>query len=130
MTAEGSFEVKLTPQPLGEDAVLGRLSIDKEFHGDLDGTSKGQMLAFGPGPNGSAGYVAMEHVTGTLSGKEGTFVLQHSGTMTRGNGQLTVTVVPDSGTADFVGLAGAMRIDIAAGEHSYVFEYTLDGVGG
>src|SRR5258706_10397492 len=94
MTAAGPFEVKLTPQPPGEDAVLGRFSLDKEFHGDLEASSKGQMLAFSSSVKGSAGYVAMERVTGTLHGKQGTFVLQHSGTMTRGSGQLTVTVVP------------------------------------
>ena len=127
MTAAGSFEVKLTPQPPGEDAVLGRLTLNKEFHGDLEATSKGQMLAFSSSVKGSAGYVAMEQVTGTLRGKKGTFVLQHSGIMTRGDGQLVVTVVPDSGTEDLVGLSGAMRIDIAGGKHSYVLEYTLPG---
>ncbi len=128
MTAAGPFEVKLTPQPSGEDAVLGRLAVDKVYRGDLDGTSRGQMLAFSAGVQGSAGYVAMEHVTGTLRGKRGTFVLQHSGTMDRGKPQLLVTVVPDSGTEELAGLSGAMRIDIAAGgAHSYVFEYTLPG---
>jgi len=123
MTAAGPFEVKLTPQPPSEDAVLGRLTLNKEFHGDLEATSKGQMLAFSSSVKGSAGYVAMEQVTGTLRGKKGTFVLQHSGIMTRGDGQLVVTVVPDSGTEDLLGLSGAMRIDIAGGKHSYVLEY-------
>ena len=127
MIAAGPFEVKLTPQPPGEDAVLGRLSLDKEFHGDLEATSKGQMLAFGSSVKGSAGYVAMEQVVGSLHGRQGTFVLQHSGTMTRGNGQLAVTVVPDSGTGELANLAGMMHIDVSGGKHAYVFEYSIDG---
>ena len=127
MIAAGPFEVKLTPQPPGEDAVLGRLTLDKTFHGDLEATSKGQMLAFSSSIKGSAGYVAMEQVAGNLQGRQGTFVLQHSGTMTRGNGQLTVTVVPDSGTDELKDLSGTMRIDIAGGKHAYVFEYTIAG---
>jgi flagellar basal body rod protein FlgG len=127
MIAAGPFDVKLMPQPPGEDAVLGRLTLDKKFHGDLEATSKGQMLAFSSSVKDSAGYVAMEQVAGTLQGRQGTFVLQHSGTMTRGNGQLIVTVVPDSGTDELVGLSGSMRIDNAAGKHSYVFEYTIAG---
>ncbi|HEX9155608.1 MAG TPA: DUF3224 domain-containing protein [Nitrospira sp.] len=127
MTAAGPFEVKLTPQLPDKDAVLGRITLDKSFHGDLEATSKGQMLAYSSSIKGSAGYVAMEHVTGTLGGRKGTFVLQHSGIMTRGNGQLTITVVPDSGTERLVGLSGTMRIDIADGKHSYVFDYTVPG---
>ena len=127
MIAAGPFEVKLTPQPPGEDAVLGRLTLDKTFHGDLEAASKGQMLAFRSGVEGSAGYVAMEQVVGTLQGRRGSFVLQHSGSMTRGNGELAVTVVPDSGTEELEGLSGTMRIEIAGGKHSYVFEYTMRG---
>ena len=127
MTAAGPFDVKLTPQPPGEDVVLAKLTLNKEFHGDLEATSRGQMLAFSSSVKGSAGYVAMEHVTGSLRGKQGSFVLQHNGVMTRGDGQLTVTVVPDSATDDLVGLSGTMRIDIAGGKHSYIFEYTLPG---
>lgn len=127
MTAAGPFEVKLTPQPPGEDAALARLTLEKEFHGDLEGRSKGQMLAFSSSVKGSAGYVAMEQVTGTLRGQQGSFVLQHNGIMTRGNGQLAVTVVPDSGTGELEGLSGTMRIDIGGGMHSYVFEYTVAG---
>lgn len=125
--ASGTFEVKLNPQvddKIGDPAV-GRLSIDKQFHGDLEGTSKGQMLATRTAVEGSAGYVAMERVNGTLNGRTGTFALQHSGTMTRGAPQLSVTVVPDSGTGQLVGLAGKMTINIADGKHSYDFEYTL-----
>jgi|SRR5436305_1656605 len=121
--ASGTFEVKLTPQ--AEEASLGRLSIDKQFHGDLEATSKGQMLTAGTAVKGSAGYVAIERVSGTLQGRSGSFVLQHSGTMTRGVPQLTITVVPDSGTAQLAGLSGKMAIDIADGKHSYEFDYTL-----
>jgi len=126
--ASGTFEVKLNPQAPddeAEDATLGRMSIDKQFHGDLEATSKGQMLTAGTSVPGSAGYVAIERVSGTLHGRSGTFVLQHSGTMTRGAPQLTVTVVPDSGTGQLVGLAGKMTITIGGGKHSYDFEYTV-----
>jgi len=126
--ASGTFEVKLSPQATNDkaaDAILGRMSIDKQFHGDLEATSKGEMLTAGTGVKGSAAYVAIEQVSGTLHGRSGTFVLQHSGTMTRGAPQLTVTVVPDSGTGQLVGLAGKMAIEIADGKHSYDFEYTL-----
>jgi hypothetical protein len=101
------------------------LLIDKQFHGDLDATSKGQMLAAGTGVKGSAGYVAIERVSGKLHGRSGTFVLQHSGTMTRGTPQLSVTVVPDSGTGELIGLSGKMAIIITDGKHSYDFEYLL-----
>jgi hypothetical protein len=126
--ASGVFEVKLSPQaPDGEtgEASLGRMLIDKQFHGDLEAASKGQMLAAGTSVKGSAGYVAMERVSGTLHGRDGTFVLQHSGAMSRGAQQLTVSVVPDSGTGQLDGLAGNMNIIIADGKHSYEFEYTL-----
>ena len=127
--ASGTFEVKLNPQPLHEgtaEATLGRLSIDKQFHGDLEAISKGEMLSAGTSVKGSAGYVAIEQVKGTLHGRVGAFVLQHTGTMNRGAPQLSVTVVPDSGTGQLVGLAGKMTINIAEGKHSYDFEYTLD----
>ena len=126
--ASGSFDVKLTPQSdsQGGDAALGRMTIDKQFHGDLEGTSKGQMLTAGTDVKGSAGYVAIEKVSGTLHGRNGTFILQHTGTMNRGAPQLSITVVPDSGTGQLAGLAGKMAIIIAAdGKHSYEFEYTL-----
>lgn len=127
--ASGMFEVKLTPQTEDDNsggATVGRMSIDKQFHGDLEATSRGQMLAVGTGVEGSAGYVAMEQVSGTLHGRHGTFALQHTGTMTRGTPQLSVTVVPDSGTAQLAGLSGRMAIKINEGKHSYDFEYTLD----
>ena len=124
--AEGTFIVKLTPAAGGNAAAagLGRMAIDKEFHGDLEATSVGEMLAAGTAVQGSAGYVAMERVTGALKGRSGTFVLQHSGTMTRGAPELVVSVVPDSGTGELVGLAGHMEIIIADGRHSYRFDYT------
>jgi Protein of unknown function (DUF3224) len=124
----GSFEVKLTPMPAedkSEGATLGRMTIEKQYHGDLDAKSKGEMLTAGTSVKGSAGYVAIEKVTGTLKGHNGTFALQHSGTMTRGTPQLSITVVPDSGTAQLTGLIGKMTIKIADGKHSYEFEYSL-----
>jgi hypothetical protein len=125
--ASGTFEVKLTPQAAdGDDAGLGRMSIDKQFHGDLEGTSKGFMLSSAATiVKGSGGYVAMERVTGTLKGRTGSFVLQHSGTMTRGTPQLSVAVVPDSGTDQLEGIIGTLTIKIDQGKHSYEFEYTL-----
>ncbi len=125
MTASGPFNVKMTPQPLAEDSPIGSLALDKTFHGDLEATSKGHMLAFNTTVKGSAGYVAMEQVTGTLGGRDGSFVLQHSGTMTRGEPSLVLTVVPDSGTGGLVGLSGSMQIIVEGGKHSYQFEYQL-----
>jgi hypothetical protein len=122
--ATGSFEVQLAPQETAA-APLGRLSINKQFHGDLEATSKGEMLAFRSAVDGSAGYVAMEQVTGTLHGRSGTFVLQHTGVMDRGAPGLTITVVPDSGTGELAGLSGTMNIVIEGGKHSYEFDYTL-----
>ena len=126
--ASRPFEVKMTPQDdKASGTTLGRMTFDKQFHGELEATSKGQMLMSGmPAKGGSAGYVAMEQVTGTLHGRSGTFILQHSGTMTRGVPQLSVTVVPDSGTGQLAGLAGKMGVKIEAdGKHFYEFEYTL-----
>src|SRR3981189_3409406 len=111
--ATGAFEVKLDPQkPDGkfEDATLGRMTIDKQFHGDLEATSKGQMLTGMTSVKGSAGYVAIERVTGSLNGRTGTFILQHTGSMNRGTPQLSVNVVPDSGTGQLQGIAGKMTI--------------------
>ena len=123
--ASGTFAVTLTPQECGE-ATLGRMAIDKRFEGDLEGTSKGEMLAAGTAVKSSAGYVALERVTGSLRGRSGTFALQHSGTMDRGAASLTIAVVPDSGTADLTGLRGTMSIAISGGVHSYTFEYAFD----
>lgn len=126
--ATGTFEVKLLPlssDDVPEDAHLGRMSIDKQFSGDLEGTSKGQMLTAMTSVKGSAGYVAIEKVTGSLAGKKGTFVLQHNGSMGGGEESLTITVVPDSGTDELTGLSGSMAIIRGAGGHSYEFEYEL-----
>ena len=128
--ASGSFDVKLTPQRMvNNEEGLARMSIDKRFHGDLEATSTGEMLSAGTSVKGSAGYVAIERVTGTLAGRSGTFVLQHTGTMNRGTPDLTITVVPDSGTGDLTGLAGRMSINIDEGKHSYGFDYTLGDPG-
>jgi hypothetical protein len=126
-TATGTFEVKITPkQPAdGEESSVGRMTIDKQFHGELEGTSKGQMLAHRTATKGSAGYVAMERVTGTLDGRNGSFVLQHDGTMDRGTPSLTVKVVPDSGTDGLTGLAGTLEIVIEGEQHGYVLTYSL-----
>ncbi len=128
MSASGTFDVKMQPQAQeegSESSVPGRILLDKQFHGDLEATSKGQMLTALTDVEGSAGYVAIERVSGTLDGRSGTFVLQHSGMMTRGAQQLTITVVPDSGTGQLAGLAGDMEIDIVDGKHSYALQYTL-----
>ena len=127
--ARGTFQVTLAPQPADgytDGQTLGRLTIDKQFSGDLEGTSRGQMLTGGTTVRGSAGYVAIERVRGTLGGRRGSFVLQHSGTMSRGAPQLTVTVVPDSGTEELTGLTGSMAILIEPGVHAYEFDYALD----
>jgi hypothetical protein len=124
----GEFDVKLAPLPLheaGASPTLARMSLDKQFHGELEASSKGEMLSAGTSVKGSAGYVAIERVDGTLGGRSGTFVLQHNGTMNRGEPQLSITVVPDSGTGDLAGLAGSMGIRIEGGKHFYEFEYTL-----
>jgi len=118
MHASGTFEVKLERQTDAvADAQLSRMTIDKQFHGDLEAHSQGQMLAAGTDVKGSAGYVAIEKVTGKLGGKSGSFILQHTATMTRGVPQLSITVVPDSGTGELVGLTGSMVITIADGKH-------------
>jgi hypothetical protein len=129
MHASGTFEVKVNVQKADnkeeESAKIGRMSLDKKFHGDLEATSVGEMLSMGTEVKGSAGYVAMERVSGTLHGRTGTFALQHSGTMTRGEPQLSVTVVPDSGTEELVAIAGKMTIKIEERKHFYEFDYTL-----
>ena len=119
----------MTTKPAAMDeqpgqATLGRFSLDKQFHGDLEATSQGEMLSAGR-VEGSGGYVAIERVTGRLAGRAGSFVLQHSGSMSPGTLQLSITVVPDTGTGELAGLAGQMAIEITGGEHFYDFEYTL-----
>jgi len=122
--ATGTFEVKLAPIGTGASPIA-TMSLDKTFHGDLSGTSTGQMLAFRSPVEGSAGYVAMERVTGTLAGREGSFTLQHNGLMDKGAPSLTVVVVPDSGTDGLLGLTGSMTIAITPGRHDYQFRYKL-----
>jgi hypothetical protein len=126
--ASGTFEVKLTPQTpddKAEGSTMGRATIDKTFSGDLQGTSVGQMLTALTDTKGSAGYVAIERVTGSLNGKKGSFVLQHDGIMDRDKPQLRIVVLPDSGTGELRGLTGTMVIIIAGGKHSYEFDYEL-----
>ena len=128
MQANGTFDVKITPQGSG-DAVdgtaLGKMTLDKTFHGDLEGTGKGEMLTAMTPVKDSAGYVAIERIAGKLNGRTGSFMLQHSGTMTRGAPNLVVRVVPDSGTGELFGIAGTMTIKIEGGKHFYDLAYTL-----
>ncbi len=123
--AAGAFEVKMTPEPEGEAPAIGRFALDKSYHGDLEATSLGRMLSAGAVEKGSAGYVAIEIVEGTLGGRAGSFALQHSGTMTRGSARLTIDVVPDSGTGELEGLTGAMTIRVGDGRHEYELDYSL-----
>ena len=130
MRAKGTFEVQLSPLETynqAANAKVGRLSIDKTFAGDLVGTSQGEMLTGGSPADGSAGYVAIETVTGALEGRSGSFLLQHSGTMTPASQELTVTVVPGSGSGELEGIGGTMSIEIEDGKHLYDFEYTFSG---
>lgn len=128
-SARGSFEVTFEPlDPWNTDAeaALGRRGIAKVFHGDLDAHSKGEMLSAVGTLAGSAGYVAIERVSGTLDGRQGSFTLQHFGMMTRGAPELRIEVVADSGSGGLTGLSGKMAIEVTAeGAHSYRFEYTL-----
>ncbi|MCU0619507.1 MAG: DUF3224 domain-containing protein [Gemmatimonadaceae bacterium] len=126
--ASGTFEVKLVPQPAdahADGAAMGRMTIDKTFSGDLVATSVGQMLTGMGGVKGSATYVAIERVTGTLGGRRGSFLLAHRGTMARGAQSLEVQVVPDSGTDELTGLTGSMAIEVTPGRHAYTFDYVL-----
>jgi hypothetical protein len=124
----GPFEVSLKPLPLDIEAdtqLLGRMSIDKLYHGDLEAVGKGQMLTGGTPIKNSAAYVAIERVTGTLKGRKGSFTLQHTGLMNRGSPSLVITVVPDSGSDQLEGLKGTMTINIESGKHFYQLDYTL-----
>lgn len=124
MQATGTFDVKMAPQA-DADATVGRMSLDKQFHGDIEGTGKGMMLAAMTATPSSAGYVAIEKVTGTLQGKRGSFLLQHSSTMARGIPSQSIVVIPDSGTDELTGLSGSMTIIVEGKKHSYEFGYTL-----
>ena len=126
--ASGSFEIKMVRQPITEEetkTISVRMTSDKQFHGDLEGTSTGEMLGVFTAVKDSAGYVALERVSGKLKGRTGTFMLQHSSTMARGTQQQSISVVPDSGTDQLAGLAGSMIIKITDGKHFYEFDYTL-----
>jgi hypothetical protein len=126
--ARGTFDVKLTPQGEGDKsdgATTARMTADKQYHGDLEGTGKGEMLSALSDVKGSGSYVAIERVSGTLNGRKGTFVLDHRGRMTRGAQQLEINVVPDSGTGELAGITGKMEITITEGKHSYDFEYVI-----
>lgn len=126
MHATGPFDVKMTPQDDKLGDGLSRMLLDKQYHGDLEGTAKGQMLTGGISADHSGAYVAIEKFTGTLQGRSGTFVLHHTGIMNRGTPDLTILVAPDSGTGQLAGISGKMTINIAAdGKHSYDFEYTI-----
>src|ERR1700728_2330166 len=126
--ASGTFDVKLAPSgeaDTAEGSTLGRYTLEKQYHGDLDASAKGTMLTAGTDVKGSAGYVAIERVTGTLKGHKGSFVLQHNGTLTRGTPQQNIIVVPDSGTGELAGLTGKLTVIIEEGKHSYEFDYSL-----
>ncbi len=125
--ASGTFDVKVTPlaSEFKADSGLGRMSLDKQYHGDLEATAKGEMLYAGGPAKGSGGGVAIEQVSGTLQGRSGSFVLQHSSTMTPGAMHMTITVVPDSGTGRLAGLTGSLTMKIDNGKHSYELEYSL-----
>lgn len=127
MTAQGTFDVNVIPQPADGPAAgpFGRLLLDKKFHGALEGESKGQMLGTQNEADNSGGYVALELVTGTLDGKRGSFILQHNGTMSQGVATMNVNVVPGSGTGELKGISGRMTIIIEGKEHRYDFEYAL-----
>ena len=124
--ATGTFEVKTTPQDdKAGDKTLGRMTIEKQWQGEMQGTSSGQMLTGGDFRTGSAGYVAMEKFTGSVKGRKGTLIFQHSATMTSGKGDLTIVVVPDSGSEELKGISGKLTIKIENGKHFYDFEYTV-----
>jgi len=128
-TATGELEVKMTPEAVdpGEAGVtLSRLAIDKHYHGDLDATGTGVMLSATTAVRGSAGYAAMERVSGALHGRRGSFVLQHAGTMTRGASHLDIAIVPDSGTGELADITGVCGITIVDGKHFYTLQYTLE----
>lgn len=125
-TIRGAFDVRMSPQAADGGSEIGRMLLDKRYHGALDATGSGQMLGWRSAVQGSAGYVAMERVRGMLSGRQGSFTLQHSGRMDRGAPDLQISVVPDSADGGLTGLRGTMQIEIAAdGAHSYVFQYAL-----
>jgi len=129
--ATGTFNVQMAPQATDDGppgSTLGRLSVAKQLQGDLEATGRGEMLTAMTAVKGSAGYVAIERITGTLHGRTGSFVLLHRGIMTGGAQELSITIVPDSGTGELIGLSGTLAIKIVDGQHSYVLDYSI-GVG-
>jgi len=127
-SVSGSFDVKITPLTLDDKDAgtrFARMALVKHYHGDLEAEAKGEMLTAGTAIKDSAGYVAIEKVAGTLRGRKGSFALQHSATMNRGVPQLSITVVPDSGTEELTGLTGSMTVQIDGAKHGYVFEFTM-----
>lgn len=128
MQASGTFTVTITPLPAEEnvgDPSIGRMSLRKQFHGDLEATAHGQMLATMTPVEGSAAYVALDRVTGSLGGRHGSFSLQHRGVMDCGASELSICVVPDSGTDELAGITGSLSIRIVDGTHFYEMEYSL-----
>jgi len=126
--AKGTFDVKISPQSPQDgvgDPSVGRMAIEKQFQGDMQGQGRGQMLAVGTAVDGSAGYVAMERVQASVHGRPGSFALQHNGTMHRGTPQLSITIVPDSGDGELAGIAGTLFVTIEGGVHTYDLHYTL-----
>lgn len=127
-SASGTFEVKMAPinvANVASDPALGLAALAKTWHGDLEGTSQGKMLSAGTAMKGSAAYVAMEKVEGTLKGRSGTFILQHAAVMNRGSATMGIVIVPDSGTGELAGVSGTLTINVEAGVHSYKLDYTL-----
>jgi hypothetical protein len=124
MRATGTFTTTFEALP-SDDEAIGRMRVLKTIEGDLTGTGRAEMMSVGTAVEGSAGYVAIDRISGALNGRDGSFVLQHSGLMARGQGTLTVTVVPDSGTGELTGLSGTFDIANAGGVHSYTFDYDL-----
>jgi len=127
MTARGSFDVTMRPQSSNtHDGITeARMSLEKRYHGNLEAQGSGTMLSIMTAVKGSAGYVAMERVAGTLHGRHGSFVLQHSGVMTRGAQSLTVMIIPDSGTGELTGISGTCGITVAGADHSYELHYSI-----
>lgn len=127
MIATGTFEIQMKPAPAGEGAgrmSVGRMLIDKQYSGELAGIGQGEFLSAGNPAAGSAGYVAIEHVTATIGARSGSFALQHAGVMHAGESQLAISIVPGSGTGDFAGMTGTLKIDIVERQHHYVLDYT------
>lgn len=127
-TAKGTFNVTMQPPPRGEGVgrmAVGRMLLDKQFSGDFVGVGQGEMLSAGNPAAGSAGYVAIEHVRGTIGDQQGSFALQHVGVMHEGDSNLRIAIVPGSGTDDFTGIEGELKLDITGGVHHYTLEYTL-----